>query len=1174
MSFLEKLSIQGIRCFGPDESEMGIIKFGLPLTLILGNNGCGKTTIIEALNYATCGKLPPGCSGSSSSNFVHDPKLVSGTEVRGQVRLQLKDVKGQTVSVSRIVQVTQRASKATFKSVDQTVSRMDERGDWHILPGRCADADTEMCQALGVSKSVLSNVLLCHQEDSNWPLDEDTKVKTKFDEIFGSERYNKCLDELKSTMKKLKDDESKLLQELGHLEKYKSQASSLKMRLADQQERFETLQKNADECQAKMEPIQKRLTELSKKEDEISEHRTLLETYKAKLEGARTTIKNLRSSIQHEFKGSSEQLESALKNFEKEIEEKEKSLERLQDQDAEIKTKLDSIDQSLSTEQTRLGQLNGDLIANKRRTETRGKAILSLSEEMGMITAVSQVSQAEEVMKVISELEGCIMQKESEIDIVKERHSAAETALQKETESLREKRANVTSNISSKKEQLRSNDQELKKVIQSITEADQSAALLGQIQSKLDQNKKEYDELLKAEDVDSVKRKISSAKGQSDLLEEDLTKLEKQVTDLQLLSQVQAELDVQKSSKATKDAEIKKLKARHEGTLKEILQLDQLPEQGFKFQLDARMDQFADTIKTKTEQLRKIEKDIATKEAEHKHLSQRLKEAKQQLDSDDFAVQQACGGQDYDACVAELSEKLGRLQDEKGTLSSTDFLYRRYVQKLQKDKSCPVCKRGFDCDDGASNIVSELTLKIREVPAKLRGNKEQLDQTQEKYEKLLQLKSKHEKVAALKSNEIPTLENNLERSKQDLARLKVSRSEIQDEVSSPQTLEAMAKSIQSDISLLEQNLVESRRLAKEVAKLEDKLRGSSGTTKTLQEAINEQSEGRKKVQENRKKIADLENQLSTFEKKRMQLQEEKITLKDQQLKISGNSQRRAQLSERKDELEGIESMVQIELEQLKRELDSVTRQIEQSERKSRALHESNKAEANDLTKKFSDISRRFEDIKQLNSEIVEYELSGGTKKLEMCKQMIEKMHKMKDELNSEREMINNRCDVIKQDILTQESRKRDLKANEQLRTVMDDERKYLGKFEELDRKIGDMNLTSIHEERKKLKNEESRLYSTMKEAEGSLGELKKSIRSIKSDLEEPHMKNAEAEYCKNFVHAEVVDKAMKDLDNFYKALDWSMISYHKKKIKHINTVINELWRKVIPLNSSFLANFL
>ena len=49
--------------------------------------------------------------------------------------------------------------------------------------------DTEIPQLLGVSKSVLENVIFCHQEDSLWPLAEPAALKKKFDDIFEATRY-------------------------------------------------------------------------------------------------------------------------------------------------------------------------------------------------------------------------------------------------------------------------------------------------------------------------------------------------------------------------------------------------------------------------------------------------------------------------------------------------------------------------------------------------------------------------------------------------------------------------------------------------------------------------------------------------------------------------------------------------------------------------------------------------------------------------------------------------------------------------------------------------------------------------------------------------------------------------------------------------------------------------
>lgn len=75
MSKIEKMSILGVRSFGPRHPEA--IAFNTPLTLIVGYNGSGKTTIIECLKYATTGELPPNSKGGA---FIHDPNVSATAE--------------------------------------------------------------------------------------------------------------------------------------------------------------------------------------------------------------------------------------------------------------------------------------------------------------------------------------------------------------------------------------------------------------------------------------------------------------------------------------------------------------------------------------------------------------------------------------------------------------------------------------------------------------------------------------------------------------------------------------------------------------------------------------------------------------------------------------------------------------------------------------------------------------------------------------------------------------------------------------------------------------------------------------------------------------------------------------------------------------------------------------
>lgn len=71
MSSIERLGVTGIRSFDP---ELGsVLIFYSPLTLIVGANGCGKTTLIECLKYAVTGTVPPNTGKGAS--FVHDPHV-------------------------------------------------------------------------------------------------------------------------------------------------------------------------------------------------------------------------------------------------------------------------------------------------------------------------------------------------------------------------------------------------------------------------------------------------------------------------------------------------------------------------------------------------------------------------------------------------------------------------------------------------------------------------------------------------------------------------------------------------------------------------------------------------------------------------------------------------------------------------------------------------------------------------------------------------------------------------------------------------------------------------------------------------------------------------------------------------------------------------------------------
>lgn len=49
--------------------------------------------------------------------------------------------------------------------------------------------DREIPALMGVSKAVIENVIFVHQDEANWPLQDPSTLKKKFDDIFSATRY-------------------------------------------------------------------------------------------------------------------------------------------------------------------------------------------------------------------------------------------------------------------------------------------------------------------------------------------------------------------------------------------------------------------------------------------------------------------------------------------------------------------------------------------------------------------------------------------------------------------------------------------------------------------------------------------------------------------------------------------------------------------------------------------------------------------------------------------------------------------------------------------------------------------------------------------------------------------------------------------------------------------------
>lgn len=106
-----------------------------------------------------------------------------------------------TMLCIRNLMVSQPRKKLSYKTLDASLVTYQHKADGTrevvSITNTCTQMDSTMPEMLGVPKAVLEHVVFCHQEESNWPLFEGTRLKERFDQIFESERYTKAMQEMK-----------------------------------------------------------------------------------------------------------------------------------------------------------------------------------------------------------------------------------------------------------------------------------------------------------------------------------------------------------------------------------------------------------------------------------------------------------------------------------------------------------------------------------------------------------------------------------------------------------------------------------------------------------------------------------------------------------------------------------------------------------------------------------------------------------------------------------------------------------------------------------------------------------------------------------------------------------------------------------------------------------------
>ncbi|KGL72549.1 DNA repair protein RAD50 [Tinamus guttatus] len=1155
MSKIEKMSILGVRSFGVEDKDKQIITFFSPLTILVGPNGAGKTTIIECLKYICTGDFPPGTKGNS---FVHDPKVANETDVRAQIRLQFRDVNGELVAVQRSMVCTQKGKKTEFKTLESVITRT-KHGEKVSLSSKCAEIDREMISALGVSKSVINNVIFCHQEESNWPLSEGKALKQKFDEIFSATRYIKALETLRQVRLKQSMKVKECQTELKYLKQNKEKAREIQDQLSNREAQLAASKENVKAIESQLDPLTSSLAAIEQnlmKVIRLDNDIKALESRKKQME---KDNQDLQQKMEKIFQGTDEQLRDRYQNHQRTVKEKEKRLldcKRELDRASKECQRFNSEKSELLIERGRL-QLQAD--RHQEHLTMRDSLIQSLAAQLdldGFERAPFNEGQITTFHRLLKE------RQERDIEAANQLMRAfaqKEAMKQKLIDEIRDKKTGLERTIDLKSDIQNKKQVELKNVKYELQQLEGSPDRILELDQELVKAERDLEKAEKNSNVEALEQEVRSLQSEKTNLDRALRKLDQEMEQLNLHTTTITQMEMLKKDKAEKEEQIRKVKLRHSEEL--TLLLGYFPN---KKQLEDWLHDKNKEINQTRDKIAKLNKELASAEQHKNHISVELRKKEEQLSNYEAKLFDVCGSQDFDSDLNKLQEEIEKNSKQRAVLAGATAVYSQFITQLteetEENKSCcPVCKRAFEKEAELQDVISDLQSKLRLVPDKLKSTESELKKREKKRDEMIGLKPVRQTITELQETEIPGLRNKLQSVNRDFTRLKIEIEEQETVLHAVLSEEDSAKACLQDITLMERYQTDIRDLERKIAQQAAKLLGVDLSRTVLQ--VSQEKQEKKhlwdtvtgKIELNQKLKQDQQNQIQ-------QLKSTVNELKAEKLQISSSMQRRRQLEEQTVDLTTEVQSLHREIKEAKEQVFPLNATLEKLQQEKEDLINKKNASNKEEQEKINDIKEKVKSINNYMKEIDNYIRHGKDDYKKQKESELEEVNSQLAACEKQKEKISKEMEMIRQDIDTQKIQERWLEDNLTLRKRNEELKEVEDEIKRLTKEKGEMKVLQMKNEQKRLEEKIEDLKRNHHVALGRQRGFEEEIVRFKKELRESQFKDAEEKYREMMIVMRTTELVNKDLDIYYKALDKAIMTFHSMKMEEINKIIRDLWR--------------
>ena len=1067
MSKIDKLSILGIRSFDNTRSES--ITFFSPLTLVVGTNGSGKTTIIECLKYATTGLQPPNSKGGA---FIHDPKLAAEREVMAQVKLLFNSTSGARMVATRSIQLSVKKAARSMKTLECNLL-IDRNGEKTSVSSRTAELDQILPQYLGVSKAVLDNVIFCHQDESLWPMSEPLTLKKKFDEIFEALKYTKAIDNIKQLRKKQNEELAKFKIMEQHAREDKDKAVKTEKRSRQLHAEIETIRKETEDLLTRMKHTSELVDKADRESESYSKILGALEGKKIEVKGKQQTIDDLLVHLK-EVPESDEWLATTLEQFESRLSQYERQQQAKKEEYLEKKELLDTLRRQLNQKLADQGKHEQDKEAHERQLERR-KAMIHDAASKHNIRGYDDMTddaQAEDFMFKIRKVS-----KDHNVAFERSRREAEsdKKAAQVHVNQLTTRKAALQESKVSAKKQMALNDREANEHQRNVNKiaADEGSKavietriedLSGRIQkAKVAATKSKWEH-----GIAEANTQLRSYEDDSSRLNNDLIQGTKKAGDMARLAHLKQELKENQRS-------LKTMTGAHGDKIRAVV-----GDEWYPATLE-RSYQAASEERARELQAAERDRDTVARELEqvqykHRTLRDDIKEKTKELKHSEEAVRGTIDDDpaEYPTALQDMQSRLDAQKEEINSSGGLGDYMEKILDAATSDKPCcRVCTRSFK--EGAE--LERFKKRIEGLVKKTKISAESTDiaEMEGEVQKARNAGILYETWKKL-TQEIPTLKSDLEQmvSKRDalLAKIEEHDKVVEKRQQSKKELDMLSRTVativkcDADVKSYEAQIEE---LAEKQAQS-----GSSRTLEDIQEQISGLNE---KIRNSKQTVTRLTNER---DQSRDELSRMELELKDMNAELSAAAfqlEKKAALVARVDEYKALNVKQRETIDKADKDIERLEPEISTAQAKYDDLVQRAETKEQELQREASELNKSVDSLNLLNEQIKSYIDRAGPNQLSRTKRDIKNLEQEIGRVVTDQENITRDANKITQQLGDSENTRRQYADNLRYRRESRALEQLNAEIRELAAHNAEVDVHRLQQEASKRRQEHTRLHA-------------------------------------------------------------------------------------------------